>query len=173
MMAHRWTAVLVVGSLLVGACGGSESEGTASTDSSVVPTSRTVVTAGDAGADVQSSVATSGADEEQSTAEFVFGLDEVVRFEAGGTSATVSGAVVRGERSRYSLEAAAGQTLNVDITSLEDNAVFDIWGPDDVLLASEAMTASVVLPANAEYRIIVGGTRGNASYDMVIEIPAN
>lgn len=101
-----------------------------------------------------------------------FGVDAIVRFETGGTSTTLSSAVVRGERNRYTLEAAAGQTMIVSIVSLEDNAVFDIYGPSDVLLAAEGTTASIVLPADGNYVIIVGGTRGNASYDLTVEIPA-
>lgn len=69
------------------------------------------------------------------------------------------------------LEAAAGQTLNLTLTSLEDNAVLDVYAPDGALLAREATTASVELPSGGDYTIIVGGTRGNASYELIIEIP--
>ena len=50
----------------------------------------------------------------------------------------------RGERNRYTLEAAAGQTMILKLlVSLEDNAVLDLFGPDGGLLAQRT-TASIV-----------------------------
>ena len=62
--------------------------------------------------------------------------------------------------------------MNLTITSLEDNAVFDVYGPNEVELAGEATSVSISLPSDGMYTIIVGGTRGNASYDLTVEIPA-
>lgn len=98
--------------------------------------------------------------------------DETVRFATGGTSATFEGAVIRGERDAYRLEASAGQTLEVSISSLEDNAVFDVYGPDGVILEVVATDTVTVLPADGDYLIVVGGTRGNATYTLTISIPA-
>ena len=52
-----------------------------------------------------------------------------IRFESGRTTKVIKDAVVRGDRDRYILHARAGQTLIVHITSVENNAVFDIYRP--------------------------------------------
>lgn len=105
--------------------------------------------------------------------DFVIGIDEVVRFDTGGTSAVLENGVIRGERNRYTLEAAAGQTMNLTITSLEDNAVLDVYGPNQAEIVVEVTSTSIELPADGVYTIIVGGTRGNASYELTVEIPAS
>lgn len=56
------------------------------------------------------------------------------------------------------------------ITSLEKNAVFNVIAPDGKTIKQEATTWSGKLPANGDYQIIVGGTRGNASYELTVEI---
>ena len=54
---------------------------------------------------------------------------ERVRFAPGKQSAIVKGAVLRGERDQYIVGAKARQTMMVTITSVEDNAVFEIAKP--------------------------------------------
>ena len=49
----------------------------------------------------------------------------------GSSSATVKGAVVRGDRDRYYVGARKGQTMSVKITSIEDNAVFQVYLPGE------------------------------------------
>jgi len=102
----------------------------------------------------------------------IFGVDDVIRFDAGATSTVITNAVVRAERNRHALAASAGQTLNVAVTSLEDNAVFDVLDPYGATLIREATTASIVLSADGVYSLILSGTRGNATYDLAVEIPA-
>lgn len=174
MSTSRSVRTAVALCLALAACGTSSGEDNSSdVESTSAPTTQTTVAESTA---PERSIVTAPAAEDsdvenvQGTAE-VFGVDAIVRFETGGTSATMSDAVVRGERNRYTLEAAAGQTMIVGIVSLEDNAVFDIYGPDDVLLAAEGTAASIVLPVDGDYVIVVGGTRGNASYDLTVEIP--
>ncbi len=99
-------------------------------------------------------------------------VDQEVKFETGGTSATVEGAVIRGERDVYRLEANAGQQLNLAISSLEDNGVFDLYSPDGSLIANGQVETSVQLPATGEYIVLIGGIRGNVSYTLDISIPA-
>ncbi len=93
-----------------------------------------------------------------------------IRFEAGATGATVSDGVVRGERAVYVLGAAAGQTMSVTITSVEDNAVFDLYPPSGAALIAQTTAADLSLPADGDYQIVVGGTRGNATYDLDVTI---
>jgi hypothetical protein len=98
-----------------------------------------------------------------------------VRFAPGENSATIKTSVVNGTRDRYLLGAQKGQTMQVKITSLENNAVFDIVAPPNntsprQLLKQEVVTWSDVLPNTGDYQIVVGPTRGNASYRLEVTI---
>jgi hypothetical protein len=98
-----------------------------------------------------------------------------IRFAKGKNSATVSGSVVRGDRENFLVGAKAGQTMTVRISSLEDNAVFQIEGPDGEYLpgvadGDDAMKFMGVLPNKGDYKIIVGGTRGNTTYKLTVSI---
>jgi hypothetical protein len=95
---------------------------------------------------------------------------ERIRFARGANSATVETAVVRGTRDTYLLTANKRQTMTVSITSLEKNAVFDIQAPNGRLLKQEGTSWSGVLPSTGDYKIIVGGTRGNASYRLRVTV---
>lgn len=107
---------------------------------------------------------------------FAQGVKQKVRFARGSSSTTISGAVVRGDRDRYYLGAKKGQTMSVKITSLEDNAVFQIFLPGEQEALSgageedDATKWSGALPEDAEYVIVVGGTRGNATYKLTVSI---
>jgi hypothetical protein len=107
---------------------------------------------------------------------FAQGVKQKIRFPKGSSSTTISGAVIRGDRDRYYLGAKRGQTMSVRITSLEQNAVFQIYlpGEQEALAGAgeedDAMKWSGELPADAEYVIVVGGTRGNATYKLTVSI---
>jgi hypothetical protein len=66
--------------------------------------------------------------------------------------------------------------MTVRITSTEDNAVFQIYlaGEKNTLRGAgeedDATNWSGELPADSEYVIVVGGTRGNATYSLTISI---
>jgi hypothetical protein len=104
------------------------------------------------------------------------GTEQRVSFPSGGTSAVREGAVVRGERVRYLLDARAGQRMIVHISSLEDNAVFQVYEPgleqtlDGAGEGDDATDWSGELPVDGDYTIVVGGTRGNASYRLEVMI---
>ncbi len=93
-----------------------------------------------------------------------------IKFARGANSAVVENAVVRGTRDIYLLGAKAGQTMTVSITSLENNAVFDIIAPNQKIIKQEGTSWSTKLSATGDYRIVVGGTRGNATYKLRVEI---
>ena len=107
---------------------------------------------------------------------FAQGVKQKIRFARGSSSATVRGTVVRGDRDRYYLAAKKGQTMSVKITSEEDNAVFQVYlpGEEEALSGAgdgdDAKDWSGELPSDAEYVIVVGGTRGNASYTLKVSI---
>lgn len=96
-----------------------------------------------------------------------------IRFERGRTTTVIKDAVVRGTLDRYILRARAGQTLTVHITSLEDNASFEIYrvGNKRSLTGPEETTDwSGKLPRNGDYVIEVGSSRGNASYTLEVTV---
>ncbi|MBD0343640.1 MAG: hypothetical protein ICV63_02135 [Coleofasciculus sp. Co-bin14] len=93
-----------------------------------------------------------------------------IRFAPGAVSDVVEDSVVRGTRDIYLLRARKGQTMTLTITSLEQNAVFDVQAPNGNFIQEEAMSWSGVLPATGDYSVIVGGTRGNATYKLEVTI---
>ena len=93
-----------------------------------------------------------------------------VFFDAGESGTTVSDAVVRGDRDVYVVGAQGGQQMYLSITSVEDNAVFDVIDPSGIILGTEMTDEMIYLPHTGDYEIIVGGTRGNATYDLSIDI---
>ena len=93
-----------------------------------------------------------------------------VNFASGANSTTIKQSVIRGERDTYLLGAKQGQQMNLTITSLENNAVFDVTASDGKTIKQEARTWNGKLPVNGDYQIVVGGTRGNATYELTVEI---
>ncbi|HEV2903770.1 MAG TPA: hypothetical protein VGW32_01915 [Pyrinomonadaceae bacterium] len=87
-------------------------------------------------------------------------------------SKTVSGSVIRGERARHTVNAKAGQTLDVNATSDENNAVFQVYLPGEKGTLpgagemDDATKFSGKVPTDGEYVIVVGPTRGNATYKL-------
>ncbi|BAZ18059.1 hypothetical protein NIES4071_99410 [Calothrix sp. NIES-4071] len=93
-----------------------------------------------------------------------------IKFANGTNSKTIEQSVIRGERDTYLVGAKRGQRMNLKITSLEKNAAFDVIAPDGKTIKEGVTTWSGKLPANGDYKIVVGGTRGNASYKLTVEI---
>lgn len=104
------------------------------------------------------------------------GVKKKVHFAPGTSSTTIKGTVIRGENDRYYICAKAGQKMTVKVTSTEKNAVFQIYfhGEEESLPGAgdgdDATNWSGELPIDNEYVIVVGGTRGNASYTLTISI---
>lgn len=101
---------------------------------------------------------------------------ERVKFKRNRSSAVIEGAVVRGDRDRYLVEARAGQRMTVHIRSLENNAVFWIQNAGNRRsLPGAGETADATrwsgrLPSSGDYIITVGGTRGNAGYTLTVSV---
>jgi hypothetical protein len=103
------------------------------------------------------------------------GIKKRIKFPRGASGVTMKGGVVRGERDEYLLKAGKGQWMKVKITSEEDNAVFQIYAPNGKTLKgagemNDATEWNGSLPLAGDYRVVVGGTRGNASYSLSGEI---
>lgn len=95
-----------------------------------------------------------------------------IQFPLGSSSAIVANSVVRGTRDIYLLRANPGQIMKVNLSSLENNAVFDLIAPNGTKILQETYIWQGILPGqrSGDYKIIVGGTRGNASYHLEVEI---
>lgn len=94
-----------------------------------------------------------------------------IRFARGRTTTVLKGAIVRGTNDRYLLRASAGQTMSVHITSVENNAVFEIFAPrSGRSLAGVGNDWSGELPRSGDYTIVVSGERGNAEYTLEVTV---
>ena len=96
--------------------------------------------------------------------------DTTIKFDRGKFAKTVHGAVVRGTREKFWVGAGQGQKMTVKITSLENNAVFQVVGDGGPLSPEEQTHWSGKLPIKGDYLIEVGPTRGNATFDLTVEI---
>jgi hypothetical protein len=107
-----------------------------------------------------------------------------IRFPAGKSSTTVEAGIVRAELGCYRFSARAGQTVQVSVTSVENNAVFQVYrpgwkmtegAPEGAALpgagdGDDAMHIQDRLPATGQYVVVVGGTRGNADFKLSLAI---
>lgn len=101
------------------------------------------------------------------------GVHQQVYLPREGGAMTFHESVVRGDRDRYTVYARAGQRIRVRITAGESNAALQVIGPNGHFLpgAGEGMDAARWqgrLPLSGIYTIVVGGTRGNATYALTI-----
>ena len=102
-------------------------------------------------------------------------VDKPIRFAVGPLDVSVNGAVIRGERDRYTISMIAGEILSVVISSVEGNASFSILDPNNNPMPGteeykETIQWSIPIPADGEYAIIVAPTRGNATYTLNVQI---
>lgn len=93
-----------------------------------------------------------------------------IRFARGTTGTVVEDAVVLGTRNIYLLRARRGQTMTLNLSSIEENGVFDIQAPNGQYLSQESTSWRGVLPQSGDYSVIVGSTRGNATYTLDVTI---
>lgn len=112
------------------------------------------------------------------TLTFAEGVRKRVKFPRGSTSTVINNAVLRDEIDQYILNARAGQRMKVEISSVEDNASFQIVRPDKTQLPGagfddDAKHWKGELPESGDYTIEVAPTRGNATYRLKVEIVDN
>lgn len=97
-----------------------------------------------------------------------------LKFAAGATSATVDGAVVRGDSDVWSFAASAGQHAEITVTSLEDNAAFAVFVAPATTnsdpTAADVKSWRGTLPAAGTTYVQVSGDRGNATYKLTVSI---
>jgi len=102
-------------------------------------------------------------------------VDKSIRFAVGPLDVELNGTVISGERDRYTLNMLAGEILSVVVSSLEGNAAFSILGPDQTPVPGTeeykgTIQWSIPIPADGTYAILVGPTRGNATYTLKVNV---
>ena len=110
------------------------------------------------------------------TVTFADGVRKRIKFPRGSSSTVINNAVLRDEIDQYILNARAGQRMKVDISSVENNASFQVTRPDKTQLLpgasfdDDAKHWNGELPETGDYVIEVAPTRGNATYRLKVEI---
>lgn len=95
-----------------------------------------------------------------------------VKFAAGADSTTIKNTVVSGTRDRYSLKVKAGQHLDVNIASDDNNASFTVYAPNQTpLTAYNARNYDGPLVTAGVYRIDVGVDHDSAAYQLTLRLP--
>ena len=108
---------------------------------------------------------------------------------AAGKTATVTGQVAPGGRNLYYVRASSLQTMMVTAVSPGNNATFQVYGPNTGIArgtdgapvitgtaepnagAADNATAWMgMVPQTGQYLIVVGSSRGNASYSLTITL---
>jgi hypothetical protein len=156
---QRTLAIVIALGFVFAACGGSTSS--SSSGASASADTATVTDQAAAGADT-------GSERNPGDAYGEYGVYERVNFPAGSSGTTVSAGVVRGTVNGYLFAASAGQVMTVEIVS--ENAVFDLYAPDDSALTGGRYALVDPLPANGDYLIVVQSEFGNASFELIVEI---
>ncbi len=98
-----------------------------------------------------------------------------ITFPAGGTAATVSGAVTFPNRFCYVAGARAGQQMTVRVTSPGQAANFLVTSPDGQplkRLENEDRSWTGMLPTSGDYLICVATAWGAVNYNLSVSIPA-
>ena len=105
-------------------------------------------------------------------------IPKVITAQPDTMASLLEGSIIRGERHFYSVTGKQGQYLSLKIDSVEDNAVLDAYLPGakpqldnevkGILLPGgrETKNVNTQLPADGSYLVVVGGTRGNATYKL-------
>lgn len=104
------------------------------------------------------------------------GIFKRIKFEKGKSSFIFNGAVVGGDTDTYIFRASKGQTLEVSITSVQDNATFTIVNDktekvlDGTVNTDSTSEFSKQISINGDYKILVTPSKGNASYKLKVEL---
>jgi hypothetical protein len=103
-----------------------------------------------------------------------FAKDQVIGFAAGTMQSTVDGSVNQGSYDRYRMSLAAGESLNIQLSSTQQTAGFALLGPDQKPMKGsenqEARWYSASVQDSGEYAIIVGSELGRADYSLVVTL---
>ena len=98
------------------------------------------------------------------------GLVEAIRFESGTSGATVSGTVQDAKVKLYSIDVSAGQTMNLSLSSIQNNGQLAVVAPSGELIMSDVTLEEFVLGEDGEYTIIVSAIEGQAVYELTVTV---
>jgi hypothetical protein len=100
------------------------------------------------------------------------GIGSSIQIPAGQSSVTVNGAIARGDGAKaYSLSARKGQVLALSAFSPGNAAVFELQTSTGRTISDrDVQNLTTVLPETGTYRVIVGASRGNASFSLQVTI---
>lgn len=107
---------------------------------------------------------------------FADGVRKRIKFPRGRTATVINNAVLREDIDQYLVGAKSGQRMKIEVTSVEDNASFQIVMPGNkgmlpgAAFDDDATQWNGVLPETGDYVIQVAPTRGNATYRLKVEI---
>ncbi len=95
-----------------------------------------------------------------------------IQIPAGQASVTLQGSIVRGEGPKaYSLAARKGQVLDLGAFSAGNGAAFELRDPAGRTISGRDLRAlTTVLPRTGTYRVVVGATRGNATFSLQVTV---
>jgi len=95
-----------------------------------------------------------------------------IEFDPGRTSAVIEGSIQAGHIDEYVLQAMAGQTMTVTITSPNNDVLLEIYGIDDgiplVRSASDATSWTGELPATQDYDIKAVSVGEDTNYTLEV-----
>ncbi len=101
---------------------------------------------------------------------------ERIKFKKGEYYTTVDGGIARGETYTYVIGASKGQFMTITVMSPEDNAEFFILNTktwqfmEGATEDNPAKRWEGTLPANGDYQIVVGSSRGGSDYKLQVVI---
>jgi len=110
------------------------------------------------------------------TSSWAAEIAKKISFERGTSSAVVEGSVVRGDRDVYTVKARAGQLVTINVSAIENNAAFSLFEAGELQPVAgtqdedDAINWNGTLRRDGAFRIVVGGTRGNANYKLRLSI---
>ncbi|MGH9760982.1 MAG: hypothetical protein ACREDR_44545, partial [Blastocatellia bacterium] len=93
-----------------------------------------------------------------------------IHFERGRSSSQIKGSTV--DDDNYTIQAKAGQTMIVSVTSVRKNASVSVVGEDETPIDGDSNKTGWTgkLPYSGKYRIVVHATSGTAAYTLEVAI---
>ena len=98
---------------------------------------------------------------------------ELINFANGEEYQVIEEAVVRGETVIHGFEVVPGQDFRIVITSLENNAIFELFKVGEPKIYAEKASNVRLFLEEGEYYITVHPIRGNATYKLKVESISN
>ncbi len=103
-----------------------------------------------------------------------FVVNQMLRYSGGVNKVDVSGSVVKDTYDRYVVSMAAGESLNISVSSPQQTAGFMVVGPNQQAMrgseSGDARWWSSGITDAGDYAIVIGSELGRASYTLSVNI---